>query len=353
MHKRNLLSTALIVPALFALEVFGGSPIYSPQEGATLTKRFESTAEITLDDMTMVVNGQDMSGMLNLEMDTSATIVTQVTDHYAAVSSGRPAKLERTFDTLSSKTHVSSTNPMTGDMDVDMEGSSDLEGESVVFQWNDDDGAYAVKYAEGSDGDSDLLEGLDEDMDLELFLPSETVSEGDEWEVSPNAMRAVFAPGGATGIEAEENAANMGMGGTGPSNFGEFLEDFDGAITAKFKEVREEGDTHVAVIELSVECSSAADMTEWMQDMLENADMPEGMDVEMTVDSFDLEFSFEGEGELLWDLDENLPFGLNLSGDVEQAIDTSMVINAGGMEQAMEQSMSFSGTQTIQMTTGE
>lgn len=352
MQTKQLLAPALLVPAILALEVLGGSPAYSPEEGTSLTKRYESKSEITLDDMSMNVNGQDMSEMVGMEMDTSVTTVTAVTDLYAKVEEGRPTKLKRTYDELSSNSHVSTSTQMTGEVDMDVAGSSELEGESVLFKW--DDGAYAAEYAEGSDGDADLLEGLDESMDLAGFLPEGQVGEGDEWEVAPNVLRAVFAPGGSTGIKPEDTESmGMGMGGNTPSNFGEFLESWEGSVTAKLSGHREEDGVHVAVIQLEVDASSAADMTDWMQDMVADAEMPEGMEVELSVDSFDLEFSFEGKGELLWNLDTNLPYAFELSGDMEQVIDTSMNINAGGMEQAMEQSMAFSGTQTITMTTGD
>ena len=203
-QKSNILVPFLLAPAFLALAARDEHPRFAPEEETSLSKRIEIASELVLDDMTMVANGQEMdAGMLGMEMTTTATQVVAVTDRYAAVSEGRPTRLVRTFDELSSETFVSMSNAMMGDQDADLEGVSDLEGLTVVFAWDDEEEEYSVSFGEDADGDEELLEGLSENLDLRDLLPPGEVSEEDSWEVEASALRNVFAPGGSVKIQPE------------------------------------------------------------------------------------------------------------------------------------------------------
>lgn len=350
-HKRNILAPLLVAPALLALASRGDQPTFAPEPGTSLTKRIENSYEISLDDMSMVVNGAEMdASMLGMEMTTSTSQVVAVVDEYEAVGGGRPTTLRRTFEELSSATSIAMSNAMMGDQDVDAPGSSELEGMTVVFTWDEDAGEYEVAFADDSDGDADLLEGLAEELDLRELLPDGEVSEGDAWDIDPEVLRQVFAPGGAVKIEPEEMGDMMGMQSPQFSQ-DQMLGDFDGEVSAEYVGAREEDGLRVAVIRISADVSSARDLTEIVDEAMSEMELPEGMDIEMEVESFDMEFMFEGEGELLWNLATGLVHSLHLSGEVNQTIDMAMNMNAGGMEQALEQSMSLSGTHTVTITT--
>lgn len=350
-HKRNILAPLLVAPALLALASRGDKPTFAPEPGTSLSKRIENTYEITLDDMSMVVNGAEMdASMLGMEMTTSTSQVVAVVDQYQSVGDGRPKTLRRKFEELSSATSIAMSNAMMGDQDVDAPGSSALEGMTVVFTWNEDSGEYDVAFADDSDGDAKLLEGLAEELDLRGLLPAGEVSEGDTWEIEPDTLRQVFAPGGAVKIEPEEMGDMMGMSNPQFSQ-DQMLGEFDGEVSAEYTGTREEDGVRVAVIRISADVSSARDLTEIVDEAMSEMELPEGMDIEMEVESFDIEFMFDGEGELLWNLETGLPYSLHLSGEVNQAIDMAMNMNAGGMEQAIEQSMSLSGTHSVTITT--
>ena len=66
--------------------------------------------------------------------------------------------------------------------------SSALEGETVMFEWDEDEEAYEVT----SDADDGLLADLRMDIDFAGFLPDGAVDEGDEWELQPDAYRKVI-----------------------------------------------------------------------------------------------------------------------------------------------------------------
>jgi len=288
--------------------------------------------------------------MLGMEMTTKAKTVVAVTDTYLALGEGQPAKLQRKFDELSNSTEVAMSNQMMGDMDQEMEGVSDLEGLTVVFTWDDDESDYTVEFAEDSDGDDELLDGLVESLDLRGLLPDGEVKEGESWDVEPEVLLEVFAPGGSVKIAPEELDQMMSMNAPTPSPY-EMLGDFEGDVTAVFEGVREEGDVRVAVINLNIDVSSAKDMTEFMEEMMSAMEMPEGMEIEMDIESMDMEFAIEGEATLLWNLESGLLYGFQLEGEVDQAMDTAMNMSMGEMEQSIEQSMSLSGSQSVTITT--
>jgi len=350
-HNRNLLLPALAALTFLAFTPQGDAPGYHPEEGTVLKKRIENASEISLDDMTMVMNGQEMDAdMLGMEMTTTTKQVIAITDTYLAMGEGRPTKLKRTFDELSSATEVAMSNQMTGDVDQDLTGSSELEGLTVVFTWDDDEEAYTVEFAEDSDGDEELLDDLKEGMDLRGMLPPGDVSEGDTWDIEPSALLEAFAPCGSVKIRPAELDEMMSMNAPQPSP-DQMLGEFEGDLTAEFEGVREEDGVRVAVINLLIDVSSAKDMTEFMEEMMGGMEMPEGMDIEMDIESMDMEFGFEGKGLLLWNLEAGVLYSLTLTGEVSQAMDTAMNMSMGEMEQSVEQSMSLSGTQSVTITT--
>jgi hypothetical protein len=242
------------------------------------------------------------------------------------------------------------SNQMAPDVDQEMAGPSELEGLTVVFTWDEDEGGYSVEFDEESDGDDELLDGLTEAMDLRGMLPDGEVSEGDTWDIEPSVLLEAFAPCGSVKIRPEELANMMGMNSPQPSP-AEMLGDFEGDITAEFEGIRDEDGTRVAVINLSIDVDTAKDMTEFMEEMMDEMEMPEGMEIDMDIESMDMEFEFKGEGQLLWNLETGLVYSLTVEGTVKQAMDTAMNMSMGDMEQSIEQSMSFSGEQSITLTT--
>lgn len=347
MKQKRYILPVLVAPALMAFGTRGAEVSYHPEKGSTVSKTFEMQSEIALDEFTIAQNGQEMDPSMigEMEVNVTTTVTIAVTDEYVAVERGaRPTKLTRTYDTLSTKSTYAGSNPMVGDMSQEMDGASELEGLRVTFTWDDDAGEYIAEFAEDSDGDQALLEDLTEDLDLRDFLPSSEVSEGDTWEVDPAELREIFVPGGAVKIEMDV-PDEMDMSGAQPSP-SEFMGDFDGEVTAEFVGLREEGGVKVAVIAIEAEVSTAKDMTSFAEEMMGGM---EGVD--MTVESMDMEWEFEGKGELLWNVERGVVYSFDMSGEISQTIDTAVGISMQGMEMNVEQSMVFSGTQAVTLTT--
>ncbi|MEM7309828.1 MAG: hypothetical protein AAF682_24340 [Planctomycetota bacterium] len=349
--QRPIVLPLLALPALFAFSSRGDEVRFAPEAGFTLTKTFSTAEEMTLDEMAVVVNGEEQDPeMMGMDQDISSSMEVVLVDEYVAVSDGRPEKLSRTYDTLGSAMTMKMTNPMMGDMSIEMTGESELEGETVLFSWNGDE--YDVEFAEDGGADEELLTDLDEDTDFRDFLPGVAVDEGDTWEVSPEALRPVLAFGGSLKFENEtEDSADamMGFGNTStmpPPDA--FLGDIDGKINAEYRGTREEDGANVAVIQLSVEVTSAKDMTDFFTEAMDDAEMPPEMDMEMSYDSVDMEFELSGEATLLWSLEGAHVHSFAMEGEVSTILDMAMAMSMGGMgDMEFEVGLVMKGSKTI------
>ena len=351
-HKRNISWTAaLVVPALVAFSPRANDVSFHPESSSTLTKTFQNTSDTTLDEMTMVQNGQEIdASMFGLEMSATTNYTVTVTDEYSSVADGVATKLIRTYDEIDLQSSVSSSNAMMGESNMEMTGTSELTGVRVQFSWDDDAGEYAVSFPEGEEGDEELLEGLDQNMDLAGLLPEGEVSVGDTWSIDPQGLRPTFAPGGAVKVDVEMPDAEedmMGMGNQPTPD--QFIGDFEGDVTGELVGMREEGGVNVAVIKLSIDVSSNKDVSEAAADMMGDAMEEQG--IEMELESMDSEFSFEGEGELLWNVQAGVIYSLEFSGESSQVMDMAMTVNAQGQEMDFEQSMTLSGSYSVSVTT--
>lgn len=349
-HLKPLLAVSLAAPALtaFALPALvADEVVFRPAVGSEVTKVFTNQMDLILDDMTMSMNGEEMdASMIGMEMELTALTTYVVTDEYVALGDGQPVKLKRTFDELSSTSNASGSTPM-GPMDEEMDGSSELEGLSVVFAWDEEDDEYGVEFASDDEDDEELLEGLSEDMDLRALLPGKAVSTDDSWRIDLDLLHHVLAPGGNLKVlpdESDEGMGGMGMGapGSGMGSLGDMLGELDGSAIATYKGKREVDGVTVGVIAIQIDITGANDMTEFLEEAIEDA---EGMeDVEVSYDAADVELAFKGEGELLWNLAGGHLHRFELGGDVNMVMDMAMSMAVMGSDVEMEMSMEMSGT---------
>ncbi|MCZ6596478.1 MAG: hypothetical protein O7B99_02450 [Planctomycetota bacterium] len=353
-NARKSLLTILAGPALLAFSMPTGDVGFHPAVGTVLTKSYETSAEVILDEMSIVMNGQEMDpDMMQMDMSISASTTIVVTDEYAAVDGSRPTKLMRTYGAVESSSSTSMSNAFMGDMDMNLSGESELQGLTVVFTWNEEEGDYTLEF-DGDEGDEELLEGLVEDTDLRGFLPTEDVSPGDTWEIETEEMRKVLAFGGALKIEFDTSELPEEMRGFGsgpPPSPDAFLGDLEGTVTAEYVENRQEDGVAVAVIKISCEISSAKDMTDFFKEMMEDGEMPEGFDMEMEVHSADNEYEFEGEGLLLWNLEAGHVYSFELRGSGTTTMDMAMAMTVQGNDMDFEQMFVMSSDETITITT--
>jgi len=350
-HLARPLVCTLLAPLCLAGDWSAERPAFAPKAGVSLTKTLSVQGDLELEEMKLMMGGQDLSEMAGqMEMSMKHETRLVVEDTYLAVEDGRPTRLKRTFEEISSSSH-SSGSSMMGEQQNDMSFESDLEGMSVLFTL--DDGDYKATFAEGEKGDEALLEGLVEDTDLRGFLPTKEVKEDDTWKVEPSAVKALLVPGGDLKLRPSEG--NEATPGLDSMNFSpsDMLSELEGTFEATFKGTRKEGDVQVAVIALAIECTSANDLTERMQSMTDSMDdqLPEGASMKVT--AFDGEYEYEAEGELLWNLETGLLHGLQLSGELRMIMDVSMSMSMQGMDNDMELSQTYAGSQTLTLTTAQ
>src|SRR5262245_30511009 len=98
---------ALGVGFVFTFASNGEKLAFQPEAGATAEKSFTIAGDYSLDSLSLVVDGQDMGGMIgSIEVNVKQETKIEVTDIYKALAEGRPKELQRTFDTLGGSMHM-------------------------------------------------------------------------------------------------------------------------------------------------------------------------------------------------------------------------------------------------------
>jgi hypothetical protein len=309
---------------------------------------------MSLDDMSMLMNGQENPAQPQIDLTVNATLEVTVTDEYTSMREGAPAELHRTFDVIDRSQSMEMEIDVMGQVQSNSSSTgakSDLVGTTVVFRWDEDAEEYVTTFPDDG-GDPELLENLAEDMDLRTLLPDGEVSEGDEWKIEPIDLKDIFAPGGDLKLVPEESDGEdmFGMNPDMGSQEDWFSEDVEGEVTATFKGTRktDEG-VLLGVIVLSIEISNAVDMTEKAREGLAAQDLPPGVD-KLEVNSTDIEISIKGEATLLWDIAQGCAHSFEFSAEVSLLVDSSMGISAQGMDMDIEQTMELSGHTTTRVT---
>ncbi len=323
----------LFLPAftLLAAPSLEDSPAYGPEEGLALTRRFESTSNYEMVDLSLEVDGSPHEGGPEPDMTIEDTEVIVVSDVIEGTEDGRPTKLTRTFDELTN-TQIMSAEAM--DEDQEMNESSDLQGATVIFTWDADEGEYTIEAGEDDAIDDDLLAGLEEDMDLRAFLPDDEVEEGDSWEIEAETFLTFMWPGGSLQFYNSEFEE-------GPSENTERMNEAvvdaltgDGEVT--FEGTREEDGVRVAVLALTLEMSS------------EGTIEVEGPDGNTADNSVTMER--EIEGEILWNLDAGLLHSASLSADATLSFGSAYVFDGPQGSMDVEQTQTFEGTVVYAVT---
>lgn len=350
MLRRTYAVAALAaVPALLALSTPRETIRFAPREGLVLAKTFETNAEMVLDEMEMLMNGEPAPIPTEMDLTVSSVRSIEVVDTYVSVADGRVGKLARKFTALGDTSEMAMSMMVIGDQEMSVEGESELTGQGVHFTWNADDEGYDVSFDDESDGDEELLENLREDMDLRSLLPPGDVSVGDTWSIDPEAMVDVLSPGGDLAIVPDEDAmedmGGMGGGNTG-MNLGDMLGDISGEVTGTLTAIR---DGNVAVITIELEIESTNDLTESIREMMADSETPAGVEA-MEIESVDVELSMEGEGVLLWSIDGGHFLEFTLSSSLDSTMDQAMSIEVPGQSMSMEQAMIFTSTAELTYT---
>ena len=192
----RIVTPVVVASALLLSAALPGDAVsFHPGEDASLTKVFETKASLVLEDLMMVMNGEETDpAMMGVpeDLEFSAGYRFEITDVFHAVAGGRPTDFHRTFEDVSGWYDAGEDSGENTD--------DDLTGKTVRFKWDAEEDAYVRTFAEGDEGDEDDIKGIAVDMDLRSLLPDGEVEDGDEWTVSGFPLFLVLAPG----LDAEQ-----------------------------------------------------------------------------------------------------------------------------------------------------
>lgn len=351
MKKLLLLAAPLAcLPALLAVTTPVAKLRFAPAAGTKLTRTFENKTELSLDNFSMKINGQEnMKPEVEMTMTQSQKLV--ISDEFVKLHEGAPRLLRRKFDDLGSQMESDSKFEIMGqsqEANKTGKGISELTGKTVVFTWDEESKSFKTAFDPAEDK-AELLKGLTEDMDLRVLLPKDEVKVGDEWDIDVTGLANVIAPGGEMKIKPEEKAdaeSPMGMGDMGGmGSMSDWLGDaLGGKAKGKFTGMREVGGHSYAVIAVEVKAKGSKDLTERVKAEIEKA-AQEGMTME--TESVDVEFEIAGEGELLWNVEAGHAHSFEFSGPSSARLDIAMKIEVQGQKMQFEQGLELSGTVTL------
>ncbi|MCZ6598930.1 MAG: hypothetical protein O7B99_14935 [Planctomycetota bacterium] len=255
---------------------------FRPEEGTVLVKRFELNFDGALEDVRIRLNGGEF-GIGEWGIDIGFLQRLRTTDEYVSMGQGRPEELRRSYDEIRRVTTVD---------DEERQGLSELDGETVMFTWDEEEESFLPRF-EGSDVRRSLLEGLVEDTDLRLLLPADEVVENETWTVDARELSRLFFPGGDLKIEEEED----GWGDL----FRRIADSLEGEIVLGFLGTEREGGSR-AIIRIEGDASGKGKLEECTH----SGPVTLEFEVELRL-----------EGELVWDLDGGHFRALELECDLE------------------------------------
>ena len=323
--------TPRILPLLFvcAVPTSVQTIAFHAEEGLRVTRTLECSSTMALEEQTLLVDGQDHQAAAP-EFSVERTRSAIVEDVYGPLGSGRPLTLRRTFAELDEAKTMEVEGP-DGPQPMDQEYASDLEGRTVLFELDEDDGMVA-RFDDEGEGDDELLRALVEDMDLRAFLPEDPEAElepGDSWEVDPEAIWLARLPGGIDLQRDQERDAGSAEVDR------QLREETRGELVATYAGLRTVDGIEQAVIEIEADLGSAAEAV---------VDR-EGGEVEMQLSE-----EYELEGELLWNLEAGVLGSLELSGEVTFHSTELSEVEMGDRSFELERRSTLTGELSIRLT---
>jgi len=289
---------------------------FAPKAEMMVTKTFTTTIEMVVDDMSAVMNGEEMDpAMMGLPSDLSAEASMNITveDTYDAVEGPRITSLTRTFDTIG--------GAYTTSMGEEDEASFDeLEGRTIHFEWNAEDESYEVTFVGDeapSEEEEKSLQMIDADMDYLALLPEGDVEVGAKWSIDGLEVLSILMPGASL----QQLMDSDQMGDDVPAEVQAQIDAFlDSAKATLTYEGSEDGIGTIDVA-MSMEFDTTIDPSA----MNPEAEMPAEM-------LFEVEFSLDIEGKLHWNLASGHFTSCELEGTGSLIMDVEMSMAEMGMD---------------------
>jgi len=319
---------------------------FAPKPDATVDKSFTLRHELVV--QTMKLEGAEGSQVSQQGLQVTSDVTLETTDTFRGIEGGRPKALRRLFRVAG----ITVDQVIAGggeERAVTWVGDTPLKTASVVFDWVPEEGDYGRHYDERENLE-EYLGGLREDLDLRALLPkagTEGIAVGSSWAIDPAGLVDVFGAGGevprvfvsgGSGFLAKPIAS--GVAGPLAQVFGGELE---GEARATWKETREENGARLAVVDLRVKLETKRDQTASARATRRTEELLD----ELAIARASIEWKFEGEGTLLWNLGAGRFESLTLGGREEVANDISF---GNENEPSSRQLLSMAGALKITAT---
>ena len=277
---------------------------FAPAPDATVEKSFTLRHELAVQMLKLETPSGTEVAQGGIEVRSEITLETD--DTYRGVEGGRPLGLHRVFRKAGLTVDQVTTDAAGEKKTETWVGDTPFARASVVFTWVPEEEGYGRHFDERENLE-EYLAGLREDLDLRGLLPSpgaDPVAVGGSWAIEPAAFVDVFGAGGEVPRVFVQGGAGFlakpiasGLAGPLAQVFGGELK---GEARAIWKETREEAGTRLAVVELRIRLEAKRDQTDWMRASLRTDELLD----EVSIGRGTIEWKFEGEGTLLWNLGE-------------------------------------------------
>jgi len=274
--------------------------VFAPAPGARVSRGFEGRHALAV--VSLRSASGSVSGLAQSRFELSTVNTLDVLDRIDAAPAGAPAALRRVYERARLWAEIDLYDARGERTRDHWEARSPLEGHGVVFTRVPGKPEYGRHYVERETLE-EYLGGLAEDLDLRALLPGRAVAPGDEWEIPAGSLSDVFAPGGRVTLGYAVGGGGpigrllaSGVGGSLAEVFGDRAR---GGAKARLVEVLEEGEARLARVAIEAELETSRDLQGLARSALGIGELFEGVSVE----SARVEWSFEGRGELLWNLD--------------------------------------------------
>lgn len=336
-----LLAALVLVPArdeaLLRFEV---------KSGTVLEKSFSANHEAAIEQVGFSREGSEVApdgsgGWV------SSTQVLQMRDAYVSVEGGRVRTLRRTVKEAGASGQLRLTREGRKFMEDSNISGSPFFGMTFVHTWVEEEGVYARRY-ERDYGEEEWLQDLDYDFDALGLLPPGPVQVGASWEIEPERLRRVLAPGGDFQVTPRSprqfgRSMKLGVCGDLDNVLGPVIA---GSARATLESIEEREGMRFAKVVLECEIASSKDRTE----LYDTAMPPEERKEPATLRGVEIAYTLKGSGVMLWNLTRGHLAQLDLSGPETFRLVVSKTASEGGEKEFEFSAVSaFGGTLKLQL----
>jgi hypothetical protein len=283
MRAAGLLGGLLILSADAALDL----PLLAPEEGSSATRNIEFAVDLELQSLTIEQDGESQEIEVENTQEIRQSWVAK--DTFGKSADGRILRFVRAFEDMTAT--MSQSSP---DGEESEEEASELDGKQVVFAWDAEAEAYNRSYAEGFEGDDELLTELQDDLDLSYLLPKTELEEGATFELDLALLSEVLDFGGELHFrgedeEEEDNSQQKAIK--------QAVDNLTGEATGTFKGVSGEDGARVYKLTFEFEVTGTGEASSEIEP-------PEEAPVAISgQESVSVEMTWKGTAEMTWDLE--------------------------------------------------